>query len=217
MDKEERAAAIANAPAGKAARPSRLPVRTSLATGVSVALVACGGGGGSAPPPPPKPVSVAGVSDARTGQGITGEALLAFRVALVENVVYPVEVKYSLSAPGGMSAGASCADGADYYVSPAAGVSAATANSGTLTIADAGASRQLNLMVCPGSAAADQALVLGWADGSPSGTGNATGTIRGAGSGTPAGSITLNDTGITGCASMTQNGLACPQAGLPGQ
>src|SRR5690606_21188605 len=69
----------------------------------------------------------------------------------------------------------------------------------------------------PGTAAADQALALGWADGSPSGTGNATGTIRGAGSGTSAGSITLNDTGITGCASMTQNGLACPQAGLPGQ
>jgi hypothetical protein len=185
-------------------------------------LVSCGGGGGGGGSPapvvvPPPPVSVVGVADSRTTQAATGESLLAFRFALVDKPTYPISLPYTLSGTG-LKSGASCADGADYYIPAADGLTAgvnATGIAGTFTIASATASRQINVMACPGAATGDKVLSLPWKDGTLNGV--ASGTIRGSASTALANAKILNDTGIVSCSNAGANGLACPQTGFAGQ
>ena len=195
---------------------------TGIAAACSLLLASCGGGGGggSAPAvvvPPPPPPSVAGVADSRTTQAVAGESLLAFRFALVDHPTYPVAIPYTLSGTG-LKAGTSCAGGADYYVATGEGISASAsgdAAAGTFTIASASASRQIRVMACPGSAAADKVLTLLWKDGNLNAS--ATGTIRGAATTGLANAKILNDTGITTCGNASANGQSCPQASFAGQ
>jgi hypothetical protein len=186
-------------------------------------LVSCGGGGGgggtSTPPVvvPPPPISVAGVADSRTTQAAAGESLLAFRFALVDKPTYPIALPYTLSGTG-LKPGASCADGADYYIPAADGLTAgvnATGIAGTFTIASATAARQINVMACPGAATGDKVLSLPWKDGTLNGV--AGGTIRGSANTGLANAKILNDTGIVSCSNAGANGLACPQTGFAGQ
>ena len=198
-----------------------LPVRNLAALGMLAALVACGGGGGSsAPAVPPGPILILGVSSPRASQALAGEALLSFRAALDgATVVYPLEIGFGTSSATAV-VGTSCSVGVDYYIPAVAGLTvtvngAANTSNGKLTIATGVASRQINVMVCPGNSATDKAIQFGWAGGGASGF--ATGTILGAGNADLTGSDRLNDTGITGCADGLANGLSCPQAGYPGQ
>lgn len=197
-----------------------LPAAAGAASLALLASCGGGGGGGGTTPPvvvPPTPISVVGVADTRTTQAAAGESLLAFRFALVDKPTYPIALPYTLSGTN-LKAGASCADGADYYVPAATGLSASvntTGISGTLTIASATAPRQINVMACPGSASADKVLSLPWKDGTLNGV--ASGTIRGSANTGLANAKILNDTGITTCSSATANGQACPQASFAGQ
>jgi hypothetical protein len=196
-----------------------LPV--AAAVGSLVLLVSCGGGGGGGSTPPvvvpPPPVSVAGVADTRTIQAAAGESLLAFRFALVDKPTYPVAIPYTVSGTG-LKPGASCADGADFYVAASDGVSvnaSSAAIAGTLTIASSTAARQIKVMACPGTATGDKVLSLVWKDSTLNGI--AAGTIRGSANTGLANARILNDTGITSCATGSANAQACPQAAFAGQ
>lgn len=178
-------------------RFTRPVARLSAAAVLSAILMSCGGGGGESTPT----VSVRSVSSPVAMQGVSGDALLAFRAALVAAPTYPVQVTYSIA---GGTAGAACGAGTD-YITP----------SGSLTIASAAASRQINVTACPGANATNAVLTLSWTDGVASGT--ATGTILGSANTSLAGTASLNDTGIVGCASDIVTGVACPQAGFAGQ
>lgn len=222
MSKKAEVANNARFPAVESVGASR-HLLTGIAAACSLLLASCGGGGGgggSAPvvtPPPPPPPSVAGVADSRTIQSASGESLLAFRFALVDRPTYPVVIPYTLSSTG-LKPGATCANGADYYVATGDGITASTSSDalvGTFTIASASAPRQIRVMACPGSAATDKVLTLQWKDGSLNAS--ATGTIRGAANIGLANSKILNDTGITVCGNASANGQSCPQASFAGQ
>jgi hypothetical protein len=147
-------------------------------------------------------------------QGATGESLLAFRPALLATATYPVSLSFTIT---GGSGGIACSAGVDYFVVPAANVSATAGASttGRLTLDAASANRQVDLAICPGASSTDKTLAFAWNDGAASG--NANGLLRGSASTTLELSKRINDTGITSCASMTALGLACAQTGLPGQ
>ena len=194
--------------------------RVMLTTTLFCGLSACGGGGGgsSTPPapPPPRASAVQGFSSPVASQATTGQALLGFRAALLATASYPVQVTYTITGGAG---GSSCGAGVDFVVATSANVSAspgATATTGVLSISDANANRQINLLICPGTLNLDKALQLSWNDASVV-SGSAIGTIRGSANTTLVLSKRLNDTGITQCASLTANGVGCPAAGLNGQ
>ncbi len=189
-----------------------LPI--SLPISLSVLLSACGGGGGSAPVIVPKVASLLSISSPVAKQSASGQTLLVFRAALLSNPSFPVDVAFTTA---GGAVGASCAAGVDYLIPAASGLSVsidASANAkGVLTLASGASNRQISLMACPGNA--DKTLTLSWNDGAASGSARA--TVRGSANASLAGSMPLNDTGITACASNNALGLACPQSGFAGQ
>lgn len=204
---------------GRSGLPDSL-VKKVAALGLLAALAACGGGGGGGSAPAATPVQVLGVSSPRASQGLAGEAWLSFRAALDgATVAYPLEIGFATSSTTAV-VGSSCSVGVDYYIPAVAGLSvtvngASNTSNGKLTIASSAASRQINVMGCPGNSATDKLIQFGWAGGG--GSGFATGTILGAANPDLTGSDRLNDTGITSCADGVANGLGCPQEGFPGQ
>ena len=196
------------------ARPGRGGVASALLSiSLPILLTACGGGGGSAPVVV-KTTSLAAISSPVAKQSASGQTLLVFRAALLSSASFPVDVAFSTA---GGAVGSSCAAGVDYLIPAASGLSVsidASANAkGVLTLASGASNRQISLMACPGNA--DKALTLTWNDGAASGSARA--TVRGSANASLAGSMPLNDTGITGCASNSALNLACPQAGFAGQ
>ncbi|MEO7493540.1 MAG: DUF1566 domain-containing protein, partial [Massilia sp.] len=176
-----------------------------------------GGGGGSIPvTPAPKPTAILAVSSPVASQATVGQSLLAFRVALGPDTVFPVTFTYTISGAVG---GASCGAGVDFVVPAATGltVTPGVSTTGTLVISSSSAERQLNLLVCPGSGSADKTLALHWSDSSPAGIGDTVATIRASTNTAIDKSKRLNDTGITACANATAVGLGCPQTGFAGQ
>lgn len=154
------------------------------------------------------------VNGATAIQSPTGQALLAFRAALLSSVTYPVAMNYTIA--GGVG-GSACAAGIDYIVAPSANVTATpgASTAGRLTLDSAASPRTVTLMICPGTGSVDKPLTFSWNDGAASGT--ATGLVRASGSTTLALSKRINDTGVTTCSSSTANALACPQTGFAGQ
>jgi hypothetical protein len=196
---------------------ANLRLRAVRATAVGALLpallVACGGGGGSAPVAP-KTASLLSISSPVAKQSASGQTLLVFRAALLSSASFPVDVAFTTS---GGRVGASCSGGIDYLIAAAGGTSVSIEESanakGVLTLASAASNRQISVLACPG--AGDKALTLTWNDGAASGS--AVATVRGSANTSLAGSMPLNDTGITACATDSANNLACPQAGFGGQ
>jgi hypothetical protein len=191
----------------------------ALGGAIALLLASCGGGGGgdSTPPPPvvvPPTPDVLAVASGIGVQSSSGQSLLAFRSALRAGATFPVAMTFTVT---GATGGATCGAGIDYVVATGAGVTATpgASTTGRLSLASASAERQVNLLLCPGSSSTDRTLTFNWDDGAV--TGSASGVLRGSASTTLELSKRLNDTGITTCASLTANGLACPQAGLTGQ
>ena len=196
-------------------------VRRMALLGVVCALVACGGGGGGGGDAPAVPAKILQLSSPRASQGATGggEAVLAFRVSLADIASFPIDVSFETSTSA--IVGTSCSAGVDYYIPAVAGLSVTVkggvnnATSGKLTMATSTSSRKINVMVCPRNSTTDLGIQLSWSGGDSSGS--VVGNILGAANTDLSGSDRLNDTGITGCADGTSFGLACPQAGYPGQ
>ena len=186
--------------------------RALLAAALPTLLAACGGG--SSAPAAPRAAAVLSVSSPVASQGASGQSLLAFRAAMLASASYPVQIAFTMTNGTG---GSSCSSGVDYTIIAASGLTINSSASGQLNLDSASASRQVNLLVCPGASATDKVLSLAWKDGSASAGGSAGGTIRGSANASLVSSKRLNDTGITGCASASANALSCPQAGLPGQ
>ncbi|WP_426210258.1 DUF1566 domain-containing protein [Massilia sp. TWP1-3-3] len=206
--------------ANKRGHAPAIMVRRSLIGTALVLLSACGGGGGggSAPAQPPvvvpPPPDVLAVNSGVAIQGLTGEAVLSFRPALLAAATYPVGMSFTIT---GATGGIACSPGVDFFVVAASNVSAtpAASTTGRLTLDAGSVNRQVDLAICSGAGSADKTLSFAWNDGNASGV--ASGLLRASASSTLELSKRINDTGITTCASLAAVGLACPQAGLAGQ
>lgn len=182
--------------------------------GLLLTLSACGGGGGGGSAT--ATVTMITMTSPRASQG-AGEAMLSYRASLSGAATFPYVINYQGSSTA--IAGTACTPGVDYYIPVVAGLTA-TLNAGntingTLTMATVASSRQINVMVCPGSSA-DRSIFISWNGGGASG--QATGTVLGlTNPDLLTGSDQLNDTGIVACADAATNGLACPQASFPNQ